>query len=73
MLMLEVLFAAKLASVDVGGGILVVLTWLACYIGCSMVRALFGVYHWVLGLCNIWCSKNIDYRQQTAAKHSGAI
>ena len=51
MLMLEVFFPAKVASV--GAGILTALAWLACFLGCSIVGAFLGECHWILGLFNV--------------------
>ena len=42
-LKLEAFFPAKVASVEVGAGILALLAWLACCLGCDMVGALLGM------------------------------
>ena len=39
--------------VDVGAGVLDILAWSACCIGCSIVGELLGVYYWILKLHNI--------------------
>ena len=53
MLMLEVFFPAKVGSVDVGAGILGVLAWLACCLGCGMFGKLLGMCCCILRLYNV--------------------
>ena len=52
-MILEAFFRVKVASVDVGKGILDILAWLAYCSGCNVVGALLGVHHCIFRLHNI--------------------
>ena len=58
------MFSAKVASVDIGAGILGCIGLVCLLSQLHHGRVLFSGCHWVLELCNNWYRNNVGFRRQ---------